>query len=398
MLHESECLLAVLLGPVVPAEDRHLVLAQGLAGIFQVVLPELLRACRVAAYASILAQIHGNALAHELVVERIQGGVILRLASVARHHVPARVSPFAVLGTAGIVPGVINVYGHHQSVGRLVLGNAQVLEGQSRLCHISRYADVARQVLPARSAYHIDTELVPLVEHAVLVSTVGGVGPVAPVSVLYLVERLEEEPVPLVLESRGNLHPHHGQLLLYLLVPGLVPGGRSQVQPGMLHHAAVGRRSVVVDVEDDFQARVACPSRHLGHPLQPGLLQAVLRGASYVSHPGHGDAYAAESVLLEVLEEFGRGGRVAPGRLAAGAIYVGVKVVAQVPSHPHREGIADGFWLCRLRGGCRGFVLVAAGQQRHCHEAEHTEGDEFVELVHRVIFIGEAPCPTQYGR
>ena len=110
--------------------------------------------------------------------------------------------------------------------------------------------------------------MVPFVQRAILLAAVGAVISPSPLSVLQLVERLEEEEVALVFECLGNLLPCLFDAVLDGVIDNVVVGGFLDLKPVF----------IVVRVEDDIEPCCLGPFHvllDLGHVV--GLYRPCFR-------------------------------------------------------------------------------------------------------------------------
>ncbi len=133
------------------------------------------------------------------------------------------------------------------------------------------------------------------------------------------VEGLKNEIVSVVAKARGDLSPEP----LRLRYPCLLAGFGE-------HHPVV-----MVSVDDRVHAGRKHVVRDLFHPIQPGLVDGVIRRTPHVPVPGYWDPDRAKAHRPDSIHHLLRGQGVAPPSLTAGG---GIQGVAKIPPHLH---IAD---------------------------------------------------------
>ena len=246
--------------------------------------------------------------------------------------------PFLVLRRAGVVPWVVTMYRHHQPILHHIFGQDQVVHCQIGVADISRYADVSCLILSSRCADGVHAHLIPLVQHSVLRTAIGQVSASAPLAVLYLVQRLEDEVLALVAETLCYLQPDHRQLLLNLLISLFVRHRSRQVQPmGTLARCVISTEAIVVDIDNHLEVVLLRHQHQLLHAVEPVLLQGVRRRTAYMPHPCDGDADRTKAGFLKCAEGVFRRLGVPPTGLVRLSVEVRVHLVSEVPSHAHGE-------------------------------------------------------------
>ena len=216
--------------------------------------------------------------------------------------------------------------------------------------------------------------MVPLIKCVILFAAVCAVGTPAPLTVLYLVERLEDEELALVLEGFGYLLPGLLDTLFDGGVRAAVVGSALDVEPVL----------IVVQVEDDVESGSLSPfhvlpdlSHIVGLYLPCGSVLVVTPGDTYA----HGAGPGLLQVGVECLRRLGFV-PVAPLRMLAVLTAAGVEVVAQVPAPAQFLGEGDGIVVCYdwfLGSGETEGVLVGQGS-RHSDKALW-QGDGHLRLI-----------------
>ena len=289
--------------------------------------------------------------------------------------------PLRELGIQGIFIRVIEMHRHHQSAFRPVFGQCQVLQGQIRIGAIAGDAQETVVILPTHGTNGIHKHLIPLVEDGILLALVIQVVSPSPSAIVDFVHRFEYQELPFVLELLGYLCPHGLELCLDAIVRLLAGRSPLDAQP------ILAIRPVVVKVDDDVQLGILGISHHVHHPIQPCLVDAIIRCFAHLPQPCHGDAYRRDACLRQLIEGLLGGLSVSPTRFIGHTIYMRIELIAQVPPQSqlasHIPGIPLAFFLrLRFDGRCyrffryyrlnrlHGFFISSRtghGQKDKCH-------------------------------
>lgn len=103
-----------------------------------------------------------------------------------------------------------------------------------------------------------------------------------------------------------------------------------------------------MDVYDGFESCVLSVVHNFGNTVEPCGVYAVVGCGSEMPEPCHRNAYVVESGGCDTVEKRLRGRFVAPCCFGCYAVFIGVELIAEIPSRTHGPGVLQ---RCDAVGG-----------------------------------------------